>query len=145
MQSGDGQNGHAEDEDAHSSDACGGCHHTSQTHSHAGAAEHAHSHGQGQETTAATRFGIRSFVYSRRLPFHPQRCSPPGRGFFNFISFFFNLQGICSTRDALDNTPNSSPLLVLPDTGSRPWCCAGCLWRRTRPSAMRRKHRAHRL
>ncbi|KAK9846333.1 hypothetical protein WJX81_001781 [Elliptochloris bilobata] len=40
-------------------------------HPHAG---HKHSHAkERQETTAAARFGIRSFVYSRRRPFHPQR------------------------------------------------------------------------
>ena len=53
-------------------------------HSHDGDHHHEHKHGVGhhhghhhdhkrQETTAAERFGIRSFVYKRRLPFHPQR------------------------------------------------------------------------
>lgn len=32
-----------------------------------------HQHGRRQETTAAARFGIRSFVYMRRRPFHPHR------------------------------------------------------------------------
>jgi G3E family GTPase len=27
----------------------------------------------GQQTTAAERFGIWTFVYARRRPFHPQR------------------------------------------------------------------------
>ncbi|KAK9791398.1 hypothetical protein WJX73_003423 [Symbiochloris irregularis] len=47
--------------------------HEENGHSHKG---HAHSHDhkhQRQETTAATRFGIRSFVYTRRRPFHSQR------------------------------------------------------------------------
>ncbi len=36
--------------------------------------EHGHKHEhKRQETTAAARFGIISFVYSRRRPFHPQR------------------------------------------------------------------------
>lgn len=40
--------------------------------------DHAHGHEHGpkakrQDTSAAKRFGIRSFVYSRRRPFHPQR------------------------------------------------------------------------
>jgi G3E family GTPase len=40
--------------------------------------DHKHGHGHGhkkkrQETTAASRFGIRSFVYARRRPFHPAR------------------------------------------------------------------------
>jgi G3E family GTPase len=58
-------------------------------HAHAHAHDHAHDHAPGeacgdacpeapakrarQETTAATRFGIRSFVYRRRRPFHPGR------------------------------------------------------------------------
>ena len=34
--------------------------------------QHEHKH-ERQATTAAARFGIVSFVYSRRRPFHPQR------------------------------------------------------------------------
>ncbi|KAK2075863.1 hypothetical protein QBZ16_001605 [Prototheca wickerhamii] len=41
--------------------------HSSHPHKH-----HKHSHDR-KETTAAKRFGITSFVYSRRRPFHPQR------------------------------------------------------------------------
>ena len=43
--------------------------HWVQGHEH----HHHHGHGHGQETSAAERFGIRSFVYSRRRPFHSQR------------------------------------------------------------------------
>lgn len=42
-------------------------------HGHDHDHDHSHNHGDRQETTAAARFGIRSFVYSRRQPFHPQR------------------------------------------------------------------------
>lgn len=53
-------------------DSCAICDHD---HGHAhGDHGHSHDHGHGSsETTAAQRFGIRSFVYSRRRPFHPQR------------------------------------------------------------------------
>ena len=44
-------------------------------HKHDHGHEHHHHH-ERQETTAASRFGIRSFVYKRRLPFHPQRYDP---------------------------------------------------------------------
>lgn len=36
---------------------------------------HDHSHGHHDATTAETRFGITSFVYKRRRPFHPVRFS----------------------------------------------------------------------
>lgn len=64
----------------HVSDADGKVHHAHDDghecnehcteHHHHG--EHKHHHAS-KETTAALRFGIRSFVYSRRRPFHPQR------------------------------------------------------------------------
>ena len=47
-------------------------HDRSDGHSHKHQHSHVHDH-KRQETTAAERFGIRSFVYKRRLPFHPQR------------------------------------------------------------------------
>ncbi|KAG2438247.1 hypothetical protein HYH02_010946 [Chlamydomonas schloesseri] len=41
-------------------------------HDHKHDHKHEHKHERG-ETRAASRFGIRNFVYSRRRPFHPQR------------------------------------------------------------------------
>lgn len=42
---------------------------TDPTHNH----DHSHSHSHSEATTAAERFGITSFVYKRRKPFHPIR------------------------------------------------------------------------
>ncbi len=48
------------------------CSHPSHTHTH----DHSHSHDHNHDaTTAEKRFGITSFVYKRRRPFHPQRFS----------------------------------------------------------------------
>ena len=41
------------------------------SHSH----DHSHSHSHSHATTAEERFGITSFVYQRRRPFHPARLS----------------------------------------------------------------------
>lgn len=59
---------HAHGKDGHSHE--GHEHHHHHDHEHKDGHEHSH---QRQETTAASRFGIRSFVYSRRRPFHSQR------------------------------------------------------------------------
>ena len=45
---------------------------TEEGHDHKHEHKHDHKHERG-ETRAASRFGIRNFVYSRRRPFHPQR------------------------------------------------------------------------
>ncbi|GAX79064.1 hypothetical protein CEUSTIGMA_g6504.t1 [Chlamydomonas eustigma] len=47
--------------------------HTGHDHHHHHHDKHEHKHNDTAETTAAKRFGIRNFVYSRRKPFHPQR------------------------------------------------------------------------
>lgn len=43
-------------------------------HSHGNGHSHGHDHGSKPETRAAKRFGIHSFVYCSRRPFHAQRC-----------------------------------------------------------------------
>ena len=51
------------------SDACADTTCTDPTHNH----DHSHDHSHSEATTAAQRFGITSFVYKRRRPFHPIR------------------------------------------------------------------------
>ena len=72
---------HGCEEDHKHDEGCG--------HGHAHGHDHKHGHGHShaaadrQETTAATQYGIRSFVYARRRPFHSTRCGcPAGRQAF---------------------------------------------------------------
>ena len=123
--------GHAHSHDAHShahaDDACKGCDDPSHAHSHANGAEHVHAASERQETTAAARFGIRTFVYTRRLPFHPQRCLAT-----HLRSTV--LSGLHAfTWHRLQAPVMDSKIHALVESGSRPWCCGGCLWQPTRP------------
>jgi G3E family GTPase len=50
-----------------------GC--TDASHDHDHSHSHSHSHTNSEQTTAEVRFGITSFVYKRRRPFHPARLT----------------------------------------------------------------------
>eukprot|EP00877_Chromochloris_zofingiensis_P009401 jgi/Chrzof1/4714/Cz14g23240.t1 len=65
---GEHQHAHKEADHDHNHHTHGDAHDNDHKHHH-----HEHKHKHADETRAATRFGIRSFVYSRRRPFHPQR------------------------------------------------------------------------
>lgn len=68
--------GHAHDHSDGHKHEHGHAHEHGDDHKHEDGDGHKHDHGHHhdrQETTAASRFGIKSFVYRRRLPFHPQR------------------------------------------------------------------------
>jgi len=64
--------GHAHDDACADPECTEASHDHSHSHSHG---EHSHSHDERQQTTAATRFGITTFVYSRRRPFSRERFS----------------------------------------------------------------------
>ena len=66
-QTGEGEHAHGDCATCKEEEGAGHAHGHHHHHSHS------HSHKQRQETTAARRFGIKSFVYARRRPFHPQR------------------------------------------------------------------------
>eukprot|EP00983_Pelagomonas_calceolata_P118651 1160527-Pelagomonas_calceolata.AAC.8 len=72
---------HSHENKEHSHDHSHGpaCGEEGHTHSEACGHGHKHEHAETPETRAAKRFGIRSFVYSSRRPFHPLRC---GRALF---------------------------------------------------------------
>jgi len=71
----DHDHSHSHDHDHGSGTAaCDGgvtCNDPTHNHDHS----HSHSHDHSQATTALDRFGITSFVYQRRRPFHPARFS----------------------------------------------------------------------
>lgn len=68
---------HGHDHDHHAATtACASTTCTDPTHHHDHTHTHSHDHNHNHEmTTAEERFGITSFVYRRRRPFHPERFS----------------------------------------------------------------------
>lgn len=88
----DHSHSHDHGADGHACDST--CTHPSHSHSHdhvSDSHDHSHSH---EHTTAETRFGITSFVYRRRRPFHPTR----------FTSFLQSL-GKLSVKGLTDAIP----------------------------------------
>jgi hypothetical protein len=83
---GEGGHGHGHGHGAHVGHGHSHGSHDHGGHGHGHGHSHGHGHGHGHkhkeraETRAAKRFGIRSFVYNRRRPFHPQRCAACGKG-----------------------------------------------------------------
>lgn len=67
---GDSDHSHSHDHVHSPSCTVSGCNDPTHDHDHS----HSHSHNH-EETTAQKRFGISSFVYRRRVPFHPIRFS----------------------------------------------------------------------
>eukprot|EP01038_Epipyxis_sp_PR26KG_P010559 gene10559-14185_t len=83
----------------HESECAPTCNDPTHDHSHA---SHSHSH-QSDTTTAQDRFGITSFVYRRRRPFHPIRFSM-------FLKKIGNLSinGISGLSTAIETSQNSN-------------------------------------
>jgi G3E family GTPase len=91
------QEGHVHDENCghgheHSHDHGSECTSTQEGHVHDENCGHGHEHSHSHsETTAEVRFGITSFVYRRRKPFHPTR-----------LSLFFRSLGTLSIKGVSD-------------------------------------------
>mmetsp|Transcript_2 Transcript_2/g.1 ORF Transcript_2/g.1 Transcript_2/m.1 type:complete len:295 (+) Transcript_2:1029-1913(+) len=79
-------------------DSCADPHCTDSSHGH-----HHHHHPGKDETSAAKRFGIHSFVYSRRTPFHPQRLK-------DLVLKWLPVSSNSETTPAVGNTPIKSVL-----------------------------------
>ena len=94
-----------------------GCGHD---HSH----DHDHDHSHPQETTAAIRFGIRSFVYSARKPFNMDRLKNFSKEHFGatVMSNTANKDGNCASKDSpIRNVLRSKGFVWLASTH-------GCAW-----------------
>jgi G3E family GTPase len=91
---------HDHDHD-HSDASCSVTTCTDPTHDHAH--DHSHSHDSEEMTTARERFGITSFVYSRRRPFHPERYSAFLQGMGKLS--VDGMDDVLGTRDMAEAAP----------------------------------------
>jgi len=66
---------HAHDHNAHAGSGCADASCTDSTHDHAHSHDHKNESVASGVTRAQTRFGIKTFVYQRRRPFHPERLA----------------------------------------------------------------------